>query len=42
MISTIPANFEEFDSKENRLFGDVSMLTSSADFLKAVRASDIK
>jgi hypothetical protein len=41
MLRTIPANFEDMDSKEARIFGEVSKLTSSADFIKAVRASQI-
>ena len=41
MLGTIPANFEDMDSKERRIFSDTTKLTSSADFIKAVRAGQV-
>ena len=38
----IPATIEELESKERRMFENMVTLTSSADFLKAVRESDIQ
>ncbi len=40
MLGTIPANFEELESKERRIFENVSLLTSSAEFIKACKAGD--
>jgi|LauGreDrversion4_2_1035121.scaffolds.fasta_scaffold155708_3 hypothetical protein len=38
----IPANFNVLIQRENRMFESVEMLTSSADFIKAVRTGDIE
>ena len=38
----VPAGFKELESKEVRMFENRSMLTSSADFIKAVRADKIE
>lgn len=37
----IPANFVFQLQREKKMFENVSQLTSSADFIKAVKASDI-
>ncbi len=38
----IPATIEELESKERRMFENMATLTSSADFIKAVKESDIE
>lgn len=38
----IPATIEELESKERRMFENMATLTSSADFIKAVKDSDIE
>jgi hypothetical protein len=38
----IPANFEVQVQKEHRMYENVSMLTSSADFIKAIKNSNIE
>jgi acylphosphatase len=38
----IPATIEELESKERRMFENMATLTSSADFIKAVRDSDLE
>ena len=42
MNQIIPATIEELENKERRMFENVATLTSSADFIKAVRESDIE
>ena len=42
MNQIIPATIEELESKERRMFENMASLTSSADFIKAVRESDIE
>ena len=41
MLNTIPPGFYELAEKEKRIFENVSMLTSSADFIKAIRNKDL-
>ena len=38
----IPCNFDVQEQREKRMYENVQMLTSSADFIKAVRSSNIE
>jgi ankyrin repeat protein len=42
MLGTIPANFEELESKERRIFENIGLLTSSADFIKACKSGHME